>query len=218
MTSRNPRPGDGHAYVALTFDDGPSQYTPAILDILKSKGVAATFFNVGTGVDAHPALEQRIVSEGHQIGNHTQDHAELTRQEAAKTQWEIDTAAVKITRNAGLKQPLGIFRAPYGSFNETTWQQAIGHISSNILWSVDTRDWTRPGATAITRSVLEGASNGGIILMHDGGGDRSQDVAALPGIIDGLKARGFTMVTVSELLRLDGGFPDDVVAGIVPGS
>ena len=108
-----------------------------------------------------------------------------------------------------------MIRAPYGAFTATEWARSADLISCNVLWNIDTLDWKLPGASSITNNVLTNAYNGAIALMHDGGGNRSQDVEALPAIIDGLRADGYELVTVSELMELDGRFPEDVVNGTV---
>ena len=108
-----------------------------------------------------------------------------------------------------------MMRAPYGAFTAQDWGRAGDLISCNVLWNIDTLDWKRPGADAIRSNVLNGAFNGAIVLMHDGGGDRSQDVEALPGIIDGLQKAGYQLVTVSELMGKDESFPPELVEGKV---
>lgn len=108
-----------------------------------------------------------------------------------------------------------MIRAPYGAFTDTEWARSADLISCNVLWNIDTLDWKRPGAAAITDMVLSNAFNGSIVLMHDGGGNRSQDIEALPTIIDKLKAQGYTFLTVSELMAKDSRFPKDVVEGKV---
>ena len=114
----------------------------------------------------------------------------------------------------GLRLP-ELPRAPYGAFTEVEWARAGDVVAANVLWNIDTRDWERPGPEAITRAVLDNAYNGAIVLMHDGGGNREQDIEALPGIIDGLRERGYTLVTVGELMKLDGRVPQEVIDGAV---
>ena len=209
----NPKPQDGKKYLALTFDDGPSKYTGAILDILKEKGVHATFYNLGENAEQYPELCKRVVDEGHELASHTNQHMNLPEQDRDGLRNEITSAADRIEKASGTRPQM--IRAPYGAFTSTEWGRAGDLISCNVLWNIDTLDWKRPGADVITQTVLGNAYNGAIALMHDGGGDRSQDVEALPGIIDGLQEAGYQLVTVAELMKLDGRFPDEVVSGTV---
>lgn len=211
VTGRNLKPTDGKKYIALTFDDGPSAHTPQILDILKEKGVKATFYNLGAQAIAYPEYAKRVVAEGHELASHTNKHQYLPKLDRDALREEINSAAENINQATGVKPQM--IRAPYGAFDDANWLNAGDLISCNVLWNIDTEDWRRPGAQAITNAVLKGAYNGAIVLMHDGGGDRTQDVEALPGIIDGLRVTGFEPVTVQELMRLDGSIPDDVVNG-----
>ena len=126
---------------------------------------------------------------------------------------EIVTAFDTLEGASGLRPQM--IRAPYGAFTATEWARSADLVSCNVLWNIDTLDWKRPGADAITKTVLNQAFNGAIALMHDGGGNREQDIEALPAIIDGLRDAGYTLVTVSELMELDGTFPQDVVQGTV---
>ena len=209
----NPKPQDGKKYLALTFDDGPSKYTGAILDILKEKGVRATFYNLGQNAEYYPDLCKRVVDEGHELASHTNQHMNLPEQDRDGLRSEISSAADRIEKASGTRPQM--IRAPYGAFTSTEWARAGDLISCNVLWNIDTLDWKRPGADVIKQTVLENAYNGAIALMHDGGGDRSQDVEALPGIIDGLQQAGYELVTVGELMKLDGRFPDEVIKGTV---
>lgn len=212
VNSVNPAPADGN-YMALTFDDGPSTYTPQILDILKEKGVHATFYNLGNGANTYPDYTKRLVEEGNELASHTMQHQNLPTLDRDSLRSEITKAFDVISKAAGSSTQM--IRAPYGAFTATEWGRAGDLISCNVLWNIDTLDWKRPGADAIKENVLSHAKNGRIVLMHDGGGDRSQDVEALPGIIDGLTQAGYKLVTVQELMKLDGRFPEDVVKGAV---
>lgn len=209
----SPSASGGRKYVALTFDDGPSPYTPQILDILKAKGAKATFFNLGAQAEAYPAYAKRVVDEGHELASHTNRHQYLPKLDRDGLRAEISSAAESLKRAAG--EDVHMIRAPYGAFDANSWGRSSDLISCNVLWNIDTRDWERPGAQAIKDAVLNGAYNGAIVLMHDGGGNREQDVEALPAIIDGLRAAGFEPVTVRELMKLDGNIPEDVINGTV---
>lgn len=206
----NPKPKGDKKYIALTFDDGPSTYTEDILGILARYGAKATFFNLGTQVDGK---SQEVVDGGHELASHTNQHANLPDCDRDSLRAEITSAADAIEGASGVRPQM--IRAPYGAFTLNEWAHAGDLISCNVLWNIDTLDWKRPGAAAITDAVLSNAYNGAIVLMHDGGGNRSQDVEALPGIIEALQSDGYELVTVSELMELDGRFPEDVIKGTV---
>ena len=207
ISSVNPSP-EGGRYVALTFDDGPSSYTPEVLEILKEKGVHATFFNLGTSAQSYPDECQAILDGGHELASHTMAHENLPLLGRDALREEITGAADAIEKASGERPQM--IRAPYGAFTEVEWARAGDLISCNVLWNIDTRDWELPGADSIRSTAVSQAYNGAIILMHDGGGDRSQTVEALPGIIDDLRAEGYEFVTVAELIELDGRIPEAV--------
>ena len=187
--------------VALTIDDGPqAPETPLVLDILKSHNVKATFFVVGRAVEAHPEILQRIVAEGHAIGNHTWHHR-YRRMSQATARSEIERTAEIIQKTTGVKTSL--FRPPGGFLNNGLAAYAKSQKQAVVMWSVSSAD-TDPRAIpeAFVNNVLKGVKPGSIILMHDGGGDRSRSVKALPGIIDGLKEKGYRFVTLPELLEM----------------
>ncbi len=213
VSSLTPKPSDGGKYIALTFDDGPSSYTQQILDILAQKGVHATFFNLGNQASANPALTKAVLDGGHELASHTNRHQNLPTLGKDDLRSEITSAFDAIEGASGKR--LQMIRAPYGAFTDAEWARSADLISCNVLWNIDTLDWKRPGAAAITDMVLSHAFNGSIVLMHDGGGNRSQDIEALPDIIDKLKAQGYTFLTVSELMAKDGRFPKDVAEGTV---
>jgi peptidoglycan/xylan/chitin deacetylase (PgdA/CDA1 family) len=182
---------DAKKRVALTFDDGPSSYTPDVLRILKKKKVRATFFVIGDLVAGDPAAARRVLAAGHELANHSSDHALLPSFSNLKK-------ANRQIREATDFQPC-LFRPPYGAINSTL-RSNVGELKmKSILWNIDTQDWTTPGSGAI-RSRIASAGRGSIVLMHDGGGPRSQTVDALPGAIDALRSRGYKLVTVTELL------------------
>ena len=210
VSALNPTPQGDKKYIALTFDDGPSSYSPDILSILKKNGVKATFFNLGTQASATSAT---VVEDGHEMASHTNSHQNLPKCDRDTLRSEITKAFDSIEEASGVRPQM--IRAPYGAFTSAEWARAGDLISCNVLWNIDTLDWQLPGAQAIVDEVLSGAYNGAIALMHDGGGDRSQDIAALDDIIKGLKADGYELVTVAELMELDGRFPEDVINGTV---
>lgn len=181
---------------ALTFDDGPwPEYTREMLAILQREKVKATFFMVGQEVTRRPEIAREVRDAGHAIGNHSWDHPSRPRD--PKMQVQRTDQAIK--KAVGFKPVL--FRPPYGIMaSMAKISQAEG--DAVLLWSADSGDWHKPGASKIAQRIISQASPGGIALMHDGGGSRGQSVAALPIIIDTLRERGYRFVTIPELLRL----------------
>ena len=210
VSAYNARPQGSKKYIALTFDDGPSSYTKDILAILQRYGAKATFFNLGTQVDED---SKAVLDAGCELASHTNQHMNLPDCDRDTLRSEITSAFDAIEGAAEFRPQM--MRAPYGAFTSAEWARAGDLISCNVLWNIDTLDWKLPGASAITDEVLSNAYNGAIVLMHDGGGNRAQDVEALPGIIEGLQAAGYELVTVSELMKTDGRFPEDVINGTV---
>jgi peptidoglycan-N-acetylglucosamine deacetylase len=182
----------GNGEVALTFDDGPSAYTPAVLGILNRYHVHGTFFEIGEQVSGNETVMSQILDSGDELGDHTYHHVP----NAGYT--EIATAQRRIEEATGFRPCL--FRPPDGVYNSGTVAAATRLGMSTVLWSVDPRDWSRPGTAAIYSRVVSAARAGSIVILHDGGGDRSETVAALPRIIRTLKGRGLRLVTVSTLL------------------
>lgn len=199
VQSRSPRPA-GRKVIALTFDDGPSQYSDKILDILKEKGVKATFFDVGESAAQYPKQEKRMLAEGHQVASHSNTHPYMPKMGRDELRAEIKAGFDNLKQASGLETR--VMRSPYGAFGVEQWKQCADLLDMNVLWDIDTEDWKVPGAQAIHDAVLNNAHNGAVVLMHDGGGDRSQDVEALPGIIDDLKKQGYEFVTVAQLSRM----------------
>jgi cellulose synthase/poly-beta-1,6-N-acetylglucosamine synthase-like glycosyltransferase/spore germination protein YaaH/peptidoglycan/xylan/chitin deacetylase (PgdA/CDA1 family) len=216
------RTGYKPGLIALTFDDGPdARWTPRILDILKAKHVPATFFIVGENALTQRSLLERMLSEGHEVGSHTYTHPNLATADNTRTLFELN--ATQRLFQAFTGRTLKLFRAPFfGDAEPTTadeilpvWQaQNRGYVSVGL--HVDSEDWQRPGVPAIVNNVLSRVLSGStscndqsesqcsrnIVLLHDSGGDRSQTVAALPILIDTLRARGYRFVPVSELAGL----------------
>jgi peptidoglycan-N-acetylglucosamine deacetylase len=187
--------------VALTFDDGPSPYTTGILKVLKRFDVPATFFVVGRSIDAFPSQLGAELAAGHAIGDHTQSHAMLGALSGAAQSSEIVGLAHLLARHH-VPYPV-LMRPPYGSFDAATLQIVRAQRMLMVLWSVDTSDYARPGVNRIVYTAVSGAQPGAIILMHDGGGDRSQTIAALPRIIRALQKKHYRLVTVPRLVRDD---------------
>jgi peptidoglycan/xylan/chitin deacetylase (PgdA/CDA1 family) len=185
--------------VALTFDDGPSPFTSRILDVLEAAHVRATFFVVGRNVAGREALLTRMLAGGHMIGNHSFTHVNLAKADPAALR-EIDDTQAAIEAATGFTPCL--LRPPFGLGSRKLLRALLSRHLTSTLWSVNPQDFRTPGTATIKRRVLAGVKPGAIILDHDGGGDRSQTVAAIPSIIRTLKARGYTFVTVTDLLGL----------------
>jgi len=165
----------------LTFDDGPQlEWTPKVLQVLAKHNAKATFFVLGQEVAAHPELLTLERAAGHHIGNHTWDHPMLTRLPAAKMRQEIFS---------GVKSKC--FRPPFRDTNAGVEATAASYHQRQVLWDVDTKDWSKPGTAQILRAILGGARPGAIILMHDGGGNRSETVAALDQALTQLTRQGY---------------------------
>jgi peptidoglycan/xylan/chitin deacetylase (PgdA/CDA1 family) len=195
------RPTSDTKTIALTFDDGPwPGQTNAILDVLKANGVPATFFLVGGRATLYPDLVRREAAEGQLIGSHTLGHRGLAGLTPAQVHVQIGHGGDRIARITGV-QPVW-FRPPYGAMTGIAWREVRDRGLRVVNWDVDSLDWRQPGAKQIAANVLAAARPGSIVLMHDGGGDRSQTVAALPEIITGLKAQGYVFVTVQDMSKL----------------
>lgn len=178
--------------VALTFDDGPSEYTPDFLRVLREKGVPGTFFEIGQEMPGREDAMRQILAEGDEIGDHTMNHVEFPGYS------QIAGAAARIEDYTHFKPCL--FRPPGGGVDSGVIATAGGLGMRTVNWDVDPRDWSLPGAGAIYSNIVSHARNGSIVLMHDGGGPRGETLAALPQVIDTLRGRGFGFATVSELL------------------
>jgi peptidoglycan/xylan/chitin deacetylase (PgdA/CDA1 family) len=169
--------------VYLTFDDGPSQYTPAILDVLRATHSTATFFELGFRQAQHPTEAAQIRAEGSNIGNHTYNHPDLTKLRPRQIQWQLAHGSRS-----------SCVRPPYGATNATVERILSRQGLRQVLWTIDTRDWSRPGTKRIIKSATgPSVRAGSILLMHDGGGDRSETIAALPYIIATLKHQGYVV-------------------------
>lgn len=224
------RGGSQRKSIALTFDDGPDPlWTPQILDILQHYHIPATFFVMGSAAEQHPDLIRREYAEGHEIGNHTYYHPDLSIASPLRVQLELDATQRAIEHLTGHSTEL--FRAPYSVDTTPTKAaevapllvaQRLGYVTVGA--NIDPNDWARPGVKAILwggkpgpgaekdvdsvdgvitsarLGLLPNADSMHIVLLHDAGGDRTQTIAALPHIIEGLKSEGFTFTTVSGLM------------------
>jgi peptidoglycan/xylan/chitin deacetylase (PgdA/CDA1 family) len=187
-------------YIAMTFDDGPSpETTPRLLDILKQRNIKATFFMIGQNAERNPTIVQRILAEGHEIGNHSWTHPQLSKLSDDRVTEEINKTQAAIKSASGYTPVL--LRPPYGAITarQKDWIEKQFGLSV-IMWSVDPFDWKRPGASVIEQRILAGARPGAIILSHD---IHKQTVDAMPATLDALAEKGFKFVTVSQLIAMN---------------
>ena len=198
--------------IALTFDDGPDRtWTPRILDVLRRNGVKATFFVIGKNAENNTHILRECWADGNEIGNHTYTHPWLSKSSALRAELEVNATERIIESVTGHSTRL--FRPPFGDGADSNAQtareaelllrmQRLGYVTVGM--NIDPEDYTRPGVDKIARSAIgkvkDPNTKGSVILLHDGGGDRSQTVAALPGIISGLKSKRYKFVTVSDLV------------------
>jgi peptidoglycan/xylan/chitin deacetylase (PgdA/CDA1 family) len=192
--------------VAITLDDGPGKDTRAALEVLARHGVKATFFMVGEMVERDPGMARQAAAEGHELANHTMHHRDwcgALGRDGRRAQLfldELDRTADIIKKAAGVSPKL--MRMPYGCHAEWAEKLAEDRGYTPVLWSVDGQDWKKPGTPELIQYYLSHVQPGSVILMHDGGGDRSQSVAALDAILTGLEQKGLKPVTAGEMLRL----------------
>ncbi|MDI3327555.1 MAG: polysaccharide deacetylase family protein [Alicyclobacillaceae bacterium] len=197
--------GPGNArVVALSFDDGPDAvYTPRILDVLRREKVRATFFLVGTRTQQYPQIVRRMAAEGHALGNHTWDHANLTKLPQDQLRNEMIRADEAVFRASGVHP--AVARPPYGAVDDRVIQ-TLHRMGYRIVdWSVDSLDWKGLNADQVATNVLSHITPGAIVLQHSAGGkgeDLSGTVNALPRIIRTLRAEGYRFATIPELLRI----------------
>lgn len=189
-------------YIAMTFDDGPSaETTPRLLDILKQRNLKVTFFEIGQNAERNPAIVKRILAEGHEIGNHSWTHPQLSKLSDERVTEEITKTQDAIKNASGSGYTPTLLRPPYGAITarQKEWIEKQFGLSI-IMWSVDPFDWKRPGESVIEQRILAGARPGAIILSHD---IHKQTVDAMPATLDALIAKGFKFVTVSQLIAMN---------------
>jgi peptidoglycan/xylan/chitin deacetylase (PgdA/CDA1 family) len=198
------KPG-GPPRVALTFDDGPSESTPGVLEALSSHHAKATFFQVGSNARRLPDIAHSVIDAGHEVGNHTETHPAFYRRTPAQVAYEIDLCQQSLESVHGRRPAL--FRPPYGArwFGMYPALRRFGLTS--VMWSISSHDWAWP-ADRVAQRVIQKTASGDVILMHDGDtttpGDRRQGTArALEMILEALSKRGIAAVTVSELFGLE---------------
>ena len=198
--------GTQHREIALTFDDGPGPYTPRILQALEAARVPATFFEVGVLERYFHASTTEMVTRGFPIGDHTQGHAPMAHLTKADQRTQL-LQQISSVGAYGAPFPR-MFRPPYGLWNDTTLALLRKFKLLMVLWTIDSGDYRRPGVAKIVNTIVQKAEPGAIVLLHDAGGNREQTVQALPQIIGRLRAAGYRLVTVPQLL-LDNPAPRD---------
>jgi peptidoglycan/xylan/chitin deacetylase (PgdA/CDA1 family) len=187
-------------YIAMTFDDGPSSAnTPRLLEILKQRNIKATFFLIGQNAASNPDIVRQILADGHEIGNHSWTHPQLSKLSDDRVTTEINKTQDAIKEASGFIPTL--LRPPYGAITarQREWIESQFGLSI-ILWSVDPFDWKRPGASVITQRILSQVRPGAIILSHD---IHKQTVDAMPATLDSLIAKGYKFVTVTQLIAMN---------------
>jgi cellulose synthase/poly-beta-1,6-N-acetylglucosamine synthase-like glycosyltransferase/spore germination protein YaaH/peptidoglycan/xylan/chitin deacetylase (PgdA/CDA1 family) len=204
--------GDASKKIVLSFDDGPDpRWTPKILDILKQKNAPGVFFVIGNMANQRPDILKREYAEGHEIGNHTFTHPKFDDTTHTEIRWQLNLTQRLIESTLGVKTIL--FRPPYGIDHQPEYAEEVAQLPLVqemgyliVGQRIDPDDWSMPDgknplpAKDIVASVLRQADKGNIILLHDGGGEREQTVAALLQIIDVLRAKGYQFVSVSDLI------------------
>lgn len=195
---------DAGKFVAITFDDGPHPiYTEKILDILEKNNAKATFFVIGENVERYPEIAIKIHEAGHEIGNHTYSHPDMSCISVDRAIEEIIHAENVITDTTGTKPVL--FRSPGGIYSDSLVDAVVKHDYKPILWSwrQDTRDWNHEPADKIVSGVIKNIQNGDIILFHDYNTNGSPTPTAIERLLPKLKKMGYSFVTVSELMELN---------------
>ena len=198
LSAEEIQPAGGSKLIAITFDDGPGKYTGELLDALKKYNAKATFFLVGTCVERYPELVKREVEEGHQVANHSWDHAKLTDLSQSAISAELSKTENAIDKACGKDLGTLMVRPPYGSSNSAVQNSANAPL---IFWSVDTLDWKYRNAETVKNNIVNNAKDGAIILLHD---IHSTSVQGAVAAIEELTGQGYTFVTVSELFRRKG--------------
>jgi peptidoglycan/xylan/chitin deacetylase (PgdA/CDA1 family) len=181
--------------IALTFDDGPSKHTKTILAMLAANGGAATFFPVGSRVETYADTLRQAVSQGCEVSGHSWDHANLTKLSSDSIKKQLNRTNDAVFAATGRRSSL--YRPPYGSHNSSVRAASKEAGYSLILWSVDPRDWQKRNATTVARAILNDAKDGSIVVCHD---IYESTAVAMKEVIPALVAKGYQIVTVSELL------------------
>jgi peptidoglycan/xylan/chitin deacetylase (PgdA/CDA1 family) len=186
--------------IAITFDDGPNpELTPRLLDMLKERGLKATFFVVGQNVEEYPGIVTRMASEGHEVANHSWSHPALTKLGIESFRKQIENTNQAIAKATG-KRPV-LMRPPYGATSLTLNRRLNEQFGLKvILWSVDSLDWKYRNSNRVCNAIVQNTRPGSIILAHD---IHTTTIAAMPATLDALLAKGYKFVTVSELIAME---------------
>lgn len=201
IVAQDIHPDNDEKLVAVTFDDGPTYYTEPCLNILSENGAKATFNIIGEQIaDGGPVVKE-TAEDGHLVASHSWTHPQLTTISAQDVYKELSDTATALKKTVG--EDCNYLRPPYGSIDESVWLASKGAITASFYWTHDSCDWERPGTQAIITNSTTAMAPGSVILMHDGGGDRSQTMEALPQIIAAWKAAGYRFVTMEELMASD---------------
>lgn len=195
-------------YVALTFDEGPSNQTEEIIRILQEKGVKATFFVLGDKVASNSAAVRAIAESGNEIGTNAYSDVDLRELGASDLRDQITKGFEAVSDAAGTSTAL--LRPPFGEFSEENWAAAMDLVSVVVTWNVDSGDWLLQGADSVIETVTGSVSNGDIVLFTDNDATASQTVEALPQLIDRLLESGYKLVTISELIATDDDLADAI--------
>lgn len=199
----NVTPTNNQKVVALTFDDGPSAtFTQQILDILTKHDAVATFFMVGEEVDKYPGIAKAVVDQGSQAASHTYSHPyflnTISEKEVKK---ELSKAQESILRATGVTTT--VVRPPGGEFDKDAWERVGDYMTVDVFWNIDTEDWRKPDKATLVQNATDSVKSGDVVLMHDGGGDRTNTVEALDDILSTLEKDGYSFVTVDELVAME---------------
>lgn len=187
--------------LAMTFDDGPDEtYTPQLLQVLAVHGAKVTFYMIGSSIEAYPDVARAVHSQGHEIGNHTYNHPYLTKIAHAERKEQLERTDTLISEITGSSP--ATFRPPYIDYNDEVAAEAAA-MDYRMIGAVnmEAMDWAAPGVDHIVSKTMEQVRNGGILIFHDGYGDRSQTVEAVKQLVPELMHQGYRFVTVSELLK-----------------
>ena len=201
VVAQDVHPDNDEKIVALTFDDGPTNYTEPCLGILAENDVHATFNIIAEQTSYGAPVVTETAEAGHVVASHSWDHPQLTTCTASEVFEELSNTAAALKKCVG--KDCTFLRPPYGSIDEDVWLASKGTITASFYWTHDSCDWETPGVQSIVSNSTMAMAPGSVILLHDGGGDRSQTMQALPQIISAWKAAGYRFVTVEELIASD---------------
>ena len=207
-------PDNDEKLVALTFDDGPTSYTERYMDIFDRYGIKATFNLIGEQVEECADVVKLNCESGNQICSHTWNHPDLTTIDQEQTLTQLNDTYDVIKRVGGYDT--STIRPPYGDIDINVWLKSGGRTTLSVFWTHDSEDWKLPGVDAIVANCTGRMAPGSVILLHDGGGNRDQNLEALPRIIEAWQDAGYRFVTVSELMASDSSIPEECCATYRP--